>query len=328
MSWVKLDDGFTENAKIVALSDRALRLYLRGLCYAARNRTDGVLDRKALAHIGGTGRLRRELVDARAWDEAEGDVVIHDYVKYNPTRSQVEARRLGAESRKRRERHRKRVAHGHAECHAVTDGVTTTVTHAVRHGTGHGVRPGTGSSIPCLSSLDPEGPDLSADSSEFSSLQGSSDELSESARVGNDQRQTAHKSRAESRADVTTVFRHWQATHGHSVAKLDAKRANRIAARLAQGFTVERLCAAISNAKNDPFLMGENDHGRVYDGIDTLLRDRAQVERLEALTTRPAAGRNGHPRAFNRAEEQLQQQLNHIAELEAEESNETEELWP
>lgn len=80
---------------------------------------------------------------------------------------------------------------------------------------------------------------------------------------------------------VRVVFEHWQHEHGHEAAKLDPKRKSRIGSRLRDGFSVEQLCEAISNAKNDPFLMGSN--GRTYDGIETLLRDVAQVERLIAL---------------------------------------------
>lgn len=86
------------------------------------------------------------------------------------------------------------------------------------------------------------------------------------------------------RADIERVFDFWRRHTDHLRAVLDRKRSARIASRLREGFTVERLCAAIANRRNDPFLMGANDTGRVFDGIETLLRDAAQVERLEKLT--------------------------------------------
>ena len=92
------------------------------------------------------------------------------------------------------------------------------------------------------------------------------------------------------------VFDFWRAETGHERAKLDPKRRRRIAARLREGFTVEELQEAIRNRRNDPFLMGQNDTGRVYDGLETLLRDAAQVERLRDLKTPPrASSRNGAP---------------------------------
>jgi len=91
---------------------------------------------------------------------------------------------------------------------------------------------------------------------------------------------------------VRVVFDVWRETHGHPMARLDAKRKGKIRARLGENFTPEQLCLAIKNAKTDKFLMGDNPHSRVYDGIETLLRDAAQVERLAALDPN-GSGENG-----------------------------------
>ena len=99
----------------------------------------------------------------------------------------------------------------------------------------------------------------------------------------------------DNRSDIMRVFEFWKANTDHGRAVLDRKRSSRIAARMRDGFTPERLMVAIANRRNDPFLMGANDTGRVYDGIETLLRDAAQVERLEVLTspvTRPVTPRS------------------------------------
>ena len=86
------------------------------------------------------------------------------------------------------------------------------------------------------------------------------------------------------RDDVARVFDHWKATHKHPQCKLDAKRQKRILARLHEGLTPQQLCNAISGAKHDTWLMGLDPRaGRKYDGIETLLRDRGQVERLLEL---------------------------------------------
>ncbi|MDL4071730.1 replication protein [Klebsiella quasipneumoniae] len=83
---------------------------------------------------------------------------------------------------------------------------------------------------------------------------------------------------------VRLVFTHWQQEHDHPSAKLDDKRRKRIKARLAEGFTVDELCRAITGAKGDPWLMGKNPSRKRYDGIETLLRDAAQVEKLRDLS--------------------------------------------
>lgn len=91
---------------------------------------------------------------------------------------------------------------------------------------------------------------------------------------------------------VRQVFSHWQTEHNHPTAKLDDKRRKRIQARLAQGFSAEELCKAITGARYDTWLMGKNPSNKRYDGIDTLLRDAAQVEKLRDLAD------NEHARAI------------------------------
>ncbi|PWD66529.1 replication protein [Pectobacterium parmentieri] len=82
---------------------------------------------------------------------------------------------------------------------------------------------------------------------------------------------------------IKEVFSHWQAQHNHPTSKLDPKRRKRINARLEEGFSVAELCKAISGAKYDAWLMGKNPSNRRYDGIETILRDAAQVEKLRDL---------------------------------------------
>jgi hypothetical protein len=97
-------------------------------------------------------------------------------------------------------------------------------------------------------------------------------------------------------AAARLVFDAWVAATGRTKQTVfDKKRQARIASRLAEGFTPEQLCSAIANRVNDPFLMGENDRSQVFDGIETLLRDAAQVERLVALTAPKQCG-GGRPR--------------------------------
>lgn len=86
------------------------------------------------------------------------------------------------------------------------------------------------------------------------------------------------------RTDARWVFEVWKQDTGHHRAVLDRKREARIRARLRDGFTREQLRDAIQHRRNSLHLMGQNETGTVYDGIETLLRDAAQVERLLRLT--------------------------------------------
>ena len=94
-------------------------------------------------------------------------------------------------------------------------------------------------------------------------------------------------SKLQRRALARQVFEAWRQDTGHHRSKLDRKRQARIEARLRDGYSAEELIAAITHRRNDPFLMGGGPDGRVFDGIETLLRDAAQVERLRDLTAPP-----------------------------------------
>ncbi len=89
---------------------------------------------------------------------------------------------------------------------------------------------------------------------------------------------------------VRRVFEFWQDDTGHKNSRLVDSRARRIRARLNEGYSVDELCQAIHNRRNDPWLMGQDGSPRVYDGIETLLRDGAQVERLRDLSAPHSSG--------------------------------------
>lgn len=87
MSWVKLDDGFPSHPKVLGLSDKAFRAYVIALCYAARHLTDGFLPPSVISV-----RQAGELHKAGLLDEAGGGWWLHDYLTYNPSRTEVESK--------------------------------------------------------------------------------------------------------------------------------------------------------------------------------------------------------------------------------------------
>lgn len=125
VTWAKLDDSFPEHLKVIDLTDGAFRLYVEGLCYAARNLTDGALPKAAVRRLTGGDRRANELVAAGLWDEDGPGWVIHDYLDFNPSAGQVNAERAAARERKARSRSRSKP---HPD--AVSHGVTPPVTHA------------------------------------------------------------------------------------------------------------------------------------------------------------------------------------------------------
>ena len=99
MSWVKIDDQFTDNPKIAVLSDVAFRAYVSSICYASRNLTDGVVPMRKAKEFAGRVRIIQELIPGLWEPLPDGSLAIHDYLKYNPTRDQVLAEREIAKRR-------------------------------------------------------------------------------------------------------------------------------------------------------------------------------------------------------------------------------------
>lgn len=123
MTWVKLDDGFPEHPKVIQAGGQAAWLYVAALCYSGRNLTDGhipaaVLPR--LTDLKSPGRLAEALVRARLFIEVDGGWQIHDYVRYQPSRSQVDAERERARERAAKSR-RARADVSRRTCAEVTE---------------------------------------------------------------------------------------------------------------------------------------------------------------------------------------------------------------
>lgn len=91
MAWLRLDDGFAQHPKIVALTPKDRWTWLELLCYCARYRTEGkvpagiaeVVRGATPAFLNRCGDLR--LLDA---DEDSDGYLVHDFDEYNPARNE------------------------------------------------------------------------------------------------------------------------------------------------------------------------------------------------------------------------------------------------
>lgn len=92
MTWVKLDDRFFDNMKIAALSDAAKVAYMEGLTYCARELTDGFIPLKKAKGIAGKPRVVQELTP-RLWEPCKDGFRVHDYLDYNPSKSDTLSRK-------------------------------------------------------------------------------------------------------------------------------------------------------------------------------------------------------------------------------------------
>ena len=120
MPWGRLDDRANANAKLLALSDAAWRMWGGGLIYCQFNLTDGFIPTHAVHTFGVRARnkeaIAQELCVAvvpgkgPCWHRVKGGFQVHDYLDWNESREQVEKDR--AVGRNRLERFRKRKLNG------------------------------------------------------------------------------------------------------------------------------------------------------------------------------------------------------------------------
>lgn len=79
------------------------------------------------------------------------------------------------------------------------------------------------------------------------------------------------------------VFKEWQKVLKHPKTSLDKKREDRIKARIKDGFSLEELLAVPRGVLKSPYHLGQNETNTRYDGINTIYRDREQVEKFRDL---------------------------------------------
>lgn len=102
MTWTKLDDKFVRHPKVAALGDGAFRLHVSGLCYCSEFETDGKLSFRALQLLTPSGPIEslvQELVAARLWEPNASGWEIHDYLIWNPSKTDLDERRRRARER-------------------------------------------------------------------------------------------------------------------------------------------------------------------------------------------------------------------------------------
>lgn len=104
-TWIRVSDDCLEHPKFLGLSPSAVVLWLAGLQYSSRHLTDGLIPRR---YVVGTEVVQRwrapanELVTAGLWHEMPDGWVIHDYLDYQRSSTQIrDQRRKGAERQRR-----------------------------------------------------------------------------------------------------------------------------------------------------------------------------------------------------------------------------------
>ena len=105
MPWLRLDDQFSTNTKILSAGKDGRELYFSALGHAARNLTDGFISADIVRQIAAMFEVYdaapaiARLVEVRLWDVCDGGWMIHDYLQYNPSRDEVMAERAATAKR-------------------------------------------------------------------------------------------------------------------------------------------------------------------------------------------------------------------------------------
>ena len=77
---------------------------------------------------------------------------------------------------------------------------------------------------------------------------------------------------------VLAVFDYWRVTLNHPQSILDNKRRKAIAARIKEGYSVDKIKRAIDGCKASAWHQGKNNRQTVYDDIELICRDAKHVE--------------------------------------------------
>lgn len=88
-SFLKLHNGMPEHPKVAGLSDEAFRALIELWCYCSRNLTDGRIVGALATRLASASALL-ELVTAQMVDEDGDDYLMHDYLKHQQSKAQVE----------------------------------------------------------------------------------------------------------------------------------------------------------------------------------------------------------------------------------------------
>lgn len=112
MSWVRFETQMPMHRKVMALDDRALALWVTGMCWSGEHLTDGHLTPSDIVAIGRLRNLAgkaldgaaQSLVEAGMWHQVDGGVEIHDYLAYQPSGASERARKEADRDRQARRR--------------------------------------------------------------------------------------------------------------------------------------------------------------------------------------------------------------------------------
>ena len=92
MAWFRLDDNGYDHTKVLNAGDRAYGVWCRAGQYCSNKKTDGFVSEAASRRLCGDKRVWAKLVEVGLLDTADGGYTIHDFLVYNPSREELDAK--------------------------------------------------------------------------------------------------------------------------------------------------------------------------------------------------------------------------------------------
>jgi hypothetical protein len=98
VTWFRVDDGFSDHAKVHALQESkhwkgALALWTLAGAWCAKHEKDGFVPSSTVKRLGFVPAEADALVECGLWDAAEGGYHFHQWAERNPLRSELDAKR-------------------------------------------------------------------------------------------------------------------------------------------------------------------------------------------------------------------------------------------
>jgi hypothetical protein len=103
MTWFKLSDQFYDHPKVMKAGNAAVGLWVRACTYSAQKEEDGRVPMD-MAHLYGTRRDIDRLTASGLWIVQDDHYWVPDFLQFNPSHAELEARRKRETEKKRRQR--------------------------------------------------------------------------------------------------------------------------------------------------------------------------------------------------------------------------------
>lgn len=281
MEWFRVESVFPESDKVEKLErlhtrlfEKAITMWVFAGCFCSRNSTDGRISERQMSRLVPTIKRPKPVIAALIDCEliepdtpAAGELTMHDYLDYNPSKAEKEKWRDDNRRRQQDLRDRRSNALRDKESNGVTNGVTNGEVTEGRNGSPF--RTGPVRTGPIKSNLSG----------------------SESEPDGSQQRK---KEKTEKRdGECYAVWCYWRDTLKHPKAKYTPTVKQKINARLNEGYTVSDLKAVVDACSTSPYHQGDNSNGRKYDSVGLLFRNSIKVDEFLAM----GAGASGYDKA-------------------------------